>query len=91
MAFGLCLPAQGALLVWDANPEPTVVGYRVYRGGASRNYTNVTTVAAPSAVISDLVGRAGFMPIFLAPVNFELMYQEQRAQQAQAGEQVAAS
>lgn len=45
------------------------------------------------AVISDLVGRAGFMPIFLAPVNFELMYQEQRAQQAQSetGEQVAAS
>ena len=43
------------------------------------------------AVISDLVGRAGFMPIFLAPVNFEVMYQEQRAQQAQAGEQVAAS
>ncbi|MBT9612782.1 MAG: protein-export chaperone SecB [Burkholderiales bacterium] len=46
-------------------------------------------------VISDLVGRAGFMPIYLAPVNFEALYQQQRAQQAQAaqpaGEQVAAS
>ena len=48
-------------------------------------------------VISDLVGRAGFLPIYLAPVNFEALYQQQRAQQdqAQAGqpasEQVAAS
>ncbi|MEK6662933.1 MAG: protein-export chaperone SecB [Pseudomonadota bacterium] len=46
-------------------------------------------------VISGLVGRAGFMPIYLAPVNFEAMYQQQRAQQAPAGqpagEQVAAS
>ena len=38
--------------------------------------------------ISDLVGRAGFLPIYLAPVNFEVLYQQQRAQQAQAtGEQ----
>lgn len=46
-------------------------------------------------VISDLVGRAGFLPIYLAPVNFEMLYQQQRAQEAQAGqpsgEQVAAS
>jgi len=45
-------------------------------------------------VISDLVGRAGFMPIYLAPVNFEAMYQQQRAQQAaqaQAAEPAAAS
>lgn len=34
--------------------------------------------------ISDLVGRAGFQPIFLAPVNFEILYQQQRAQQAAA-------
>lgn len=38
--------------------------------------------------ISDLVGRAGFLPIYLAPVNFEVLYQQQRAQQAEAaGEQ----
>ncbi|OFZ69362.1 MAG: protein-export chaperone SecB [Betaproteobacteria bacterium RBG_16_58_11] len=37
-------------------------------------------------VISDMVGRAGFMPVYLAPVNFEMLYQQQRAQQAQAGE-----
>ena len=33
--------------------------------------------------ISDLIGRAGFQPIFLAPVNFEVLYQQQREQQAQ--------
>lgn len=42
------------------------------------------------AVISDLVGRAGFMPIYLAPVNFEVMYQQQKQAQA-AGEQAAAT
>jgi preprotein translocase subunit SecB len=41
--------------------------------------------------VSDLVGRAGFLPIFLAPVNFEVLYQQQRAQQAEAaGEQAVA-
>ena len=34
--------------------------------------------------ISDMIGRAGFQPIFLAPVNFEVLYQQQREQQAQA-------
>ena len=34
--------------------------------------------------VSDLVGRAGFQPIILAPVNFEVLYQQQRAQAATA-------
>lgn len=34
--------------------------------------------------ISDLIGRAGYQPIFLAPVNFEVLYQQQQQQQAQA-------
>lgn len=34
--------------------------------------------------VSDLIGRAGFMPVYLSPVNFELLYQQQRAQQAVA-------
>lgn len=37
--------------------------------------------------ISDLIGRAGFQPVFLAPVNFEVLYQQQREQQAQAAAQ----
>jgi hypothetical protein len=31
-------------LQWNANPDPTVVGYNVYYGGASRTYTNVMSV-----------------------------------------------
>lgn len=38
-------------------------------------------------VISDLVTRAGFPPVVLAPVNFEALYQAQK--QAQAAEQPA--
>ena len=32
-------------------------------------------------VISDLVVRAGFPPVVLAPVNFEAIYAQQRSQQ----------
>ncbi|MCX8089958.1 MAG: fibronectin type III domain-containing protein [Verrucomicrobiae bacterium] len=34
----------GLRLVWDASPDPNVVGYNVYVGGASRRYTNVISV-----------------------------------------------
>ena len=37
--------------------------------------------------ISDLVNRAGFPPVLLAPVNFEVLYQQQMA--AAAGQQAA--
>jgi len=33
-------------------------------------------------VISDLVTRAGFPPMLLAPVNFEALYSQQKAQQS---------
>src|SRR5207245_1128119 len=32
--------------------------------------------------VSDVVNRAGFPPVLLAPVNFELVYQQQLQQQA---------
>lgn len=34
--------------------------------------------------ISDIVGRAGFPPVILAPVNFEALYVQQRQQKEQA-------
>jgi len=34
--------------------------------------------------ISDMVSRAGFPPVLLNPVNFELMYQQQRTEQPAA-------
>ncbi len=42
-------------------------------------------------VVSDLVGRAGFMPVYLSPVNFEMLYHQQREQQALAAQPAAAS
>ena len=35
--------------------------------------------------VSNLVNRAGFPPVLLAPINFEALYMQQRAQQAEAG------
>jgi preprotein translocase subunit SecB len=36
-------------------------------------------------VVSDAVSRAGFPPVLLAPVNFEIMYRQRLEQQAQSG------
>ncbi|MCL6263753.1 MULTISPECIES: protein-export chaperone SecB [Craterilacuibacter] len=35
--------------------------------------------------VSSLVNRAGFPPVLLAPINFEALYMQQRAQMAEAG------
>ncbi|MDR1462087.1 MAG: protein-export chaperone SecB [Azoarcus sp.] len=39
--------------------------------------------------VSDAVTRAGFQPVLLAPVNFEVLFNQSRQQQAQAGGQGA--
>lgn len=36
-------------------------------------------------VISDATSRAGFPPVMLNPMNFEVLYQQQQAQKQQAG------
>src|SRR5215469_1544742 len=56
----LCISARGstssATLTWQPNTDPAVVGYRVYYGGASGNYTNEVSVGnVTSAVISGLM------------------------------------
>ncbi|MDO9052689.1 MAG: protein-export chaperone SecB [Gallionella sp.] len=35
-------------------------------------------------VVSDVAVRAGFAPVMLNPINFEVLYQQQQAQQAEA-------
>ncbi|MDF0606091.1 protein-export chaperone SecB [Neisseriaceae bacterium TC5R-5] len=35
--------------------------------------------------VSSIVNRAGFPPVLLSPINFEALYLQQRAQQAEAG------
>ncbi len=37
---GAISPAQTVTLAWDPNPEPDVVGYRLYYGPISRSFTN---------------------------------------------------
>jgi preprotein translocase subunit SecB len=37
--------------------------------------------------VSDAITRAGFQPVLLSPVNFEVLYNQSRQQQAQAGGQ----
>ena len=37
-------------------------------------------------VVSDVAVRGGFAPVLLNPINFEALYQQQKQQQAQAGD-----
>jgi hypothetical protein len=38
----LTLPAPTISLAWDPSPAPNIAGYRLYQGGASQTYTNIT-------------------------------------------------
>ena len=49
----VCLPQ--VTLAWDANAEPSVAGYKVYYGTASRNYTSVADAARnPTVTVNGL-------------------------------------
>lgn len=39
--LGAPVPKPGVTLAWDPNPDPAVIGYRVYYGVASGVYTNM--------------------------------------------------
>lgn len=45
---------QSVTVIWDANPEPDVAGYRLFYGRESGVYTNQVDVPGPMAVASDL-------------------------------------
>jgi hypothetical protein len=51
------LPQRSVTLAWDPSTEPSVVGYRLYVGGASETYTNMidvgnaTTATTPGLTI----------------------------------------
>ena len=46
---------QNVTVIWDANSEQDVVGYRLRYGTESRVYTNRLDVPGPMAVVSDLL------------------------------------
>lgn len=55
-AIVLAVPAPPVVLAWDPSTDPTVTGYNVYYGTASRAYTNVISAgASTNTVVSNLV------------------------------------
>ncbi len=61
-------PAADVTLAWDASPDTTVVGYRVYYGSVSGNYTNFIQVGnVTTATVTNL--RAGNRYYFAATAN----------------------
>ena len=53
--------ASEVTLAWDASTDPTVTGYNIYCGGASRVYTNIVDAGnATSVTISNLVPTATY-------------------------------
>jgi preprotein translocase subunit SecB len=72
--------------------EAAQAGIFVVRNLPAQDLDAVLGIACPNIlfpyvreVVSDTVTRAGFPPVVLAPVNFEAIYQQQRAPQQQVG------
>ena len=70
--------------------EAAQAGIFVVRNIPAQELDPVLGIACPNIlfpyvreVISDVVVRAGFPPVVLAPVNFEAIYAQQRSQQQQ--------
>lgn len=40
----LCAQAANVTLAWDPSPDKSAAGYLIFQGGATRNYTNQTSV-----------------------------------------------
>lgn len=69
--------------------EVTQAGIFVVRNVAQENLGPVLAVACPNILfpyareaVSDMVTRAGFMPVLLNPINFEALYMQQQQQAA---------
>lgn len=60
----LCCASQAATLMWDANSESNLLGYRVYVGAASRTYsTNWTTTNTTFTVTNVPVNGTNFFAV----------------------------
>jgi preprotein translocase subunit SecB len=71
--------------------EVTQAGIFAIRNVPQENLEPILAVACPNILfpyareaISDMVTRAGFMPVLLNPINFEALYLQQQQQAAQA-------
>jgi preprotein translocase subunit SecB len=68
--------------------EAAQAGLFQIRGVAESDLEPILAIACPNILfpyaretVSDTVNRAGFPPVMLAPVNFEVLYQQRMAQQ----------
>ncbi len=71
--------------------EASQAGIFLIRNVPQAELEGVVAVACPNILfpyvretVSDAITRAGFPPVLLAPVNFEAVYQQRLAQQAQS-------
>lgn len=65
----LAAPAANVTLAWDASPDETVVGYRIYWGPATGNYTNSLTLSnVLTATLTNLTAGATY---YLAATAFD--------------------
>jgi preprotein translocase subunit SecB len=70
--------------------EVAQAGLFVIRGVPTSDMQPVLAIACPNILfpyaretIADAIGRTGFPPVHLAPINFEALYQQQAAQMQQ--------
>ncbi|MDO9110269.1 MAG: hypothetical protein Q7U40_06405 [Desulfatirhabdiaceae bacterium] len=61
-------------LAWDANTEPTVSGYKLYYGKATRNYSVVVDVGKVTDYV--LTGVSETSPIFFAVTAYDISRNE---------------
>lgn len=71
--------------------EVTQAGIFAVRNVPQENIEPILAVACPNILfpyareaISDMVTRAGFMPVLLNPINFEALYMQRQQQEAEA-------
>lgn len=56
LTVGTSASAVSVTLAWDSSPDPSVIGYKVYYGTQSQNYTSVVVITNGTSVqITDLV------------------------------------
>lgn len=72
--------------------EVTQAGIFGIRGIPDENLEMILAITCPNILfpyareaVSDMVTRAGFMPILLNPINFEALYAQQQAEAGNAG------
>jgi hypothetical protein len=69
-AFSAILPGTYNVgLAWDRSPDNSVAGYRLYYGGASRNYTN--SVVVGNVTTNTVSGLASGIPYFFAVTAYD--------------------